>query len=162
MYKIGHSLDTHQLIKGRPLILGGVRIEHDKGLLGHSDADVLTHAITEAIIGALGLGDLGTHFPDDDIRFKGENSLNLLKHVVVLMKKAGYEIGNVDSTIQAEKPKIKPYVEKMKENLSEILESNNLNIKATRGEKLGYIGREEGMTANAVVILKKMNKSVNL
>ncbi len=164
MYRIGHSIDVHQLVEGRELILGGVKIPHTKGLLGHSDADVLTHAITEAIIGALGLGDLGTHFPDTDLKFKGVKSLNLLEHTIMLMKEKGYEIGNIDATIQAEKPKINPHVNSMKTNISKIVECSleDINIKATRGEKLGYIGREEGICANAVVLLKKKPIAVKI
>ncbi len=164
MYRIGHSIDVHQLVEGRELILGGVKIQHTKGLLGHSDADVLTHAITEAIIGALGLGDLGTHFPDTDLKFKGVKSLNLLEHTIMLMKEKGYEIGNIDATIQAEKPKINPHVNSMKTNISKIVECSleDINIKATRGEKLGYIGREEGICANAVVLLKKKPIAVKI
>ncbi len=162
MIKIGQSVDIHQLVEGRDLILGGVKIPHTKGLLGHSDADVLTHAIAESIIGALGMGDLGTFFPDTDPKYKGANSLFLLSEVVEVMEQKGYKIGNVDSLIMAERPKIKPHVNIMRQNIAKVLKTNNenVNIKATRGEKLGFIGREEGMKAHAVTLLVKDPKSM--
>lgn len=157
MYRIGQSSDIHPLVPDRPLILGGVLIDYHLGLLGHSDADVLTHAISEAIIGALGLGDLGTHFPDTKSDYKDIDSLELLKSVKLLMEDKGYRIVNIDSLVMIEKPKLKDYIPLMKEVLCEVLaiDINILNIKATRGEKLGYIGRQEGAMAQAVVLLKK-------
>ncbi len=153
--RIGQSTDIHQLTEGRKLILGGVEIEHEKGLLGHSDADALVHAIAEAILGALALGDLGHHFPDTDPRYEGISSLLILKEVGRLMRKEGYEIGNVDSLILIERPKMAPHIEKMRQNVAESLETDigRISIKATRGEKMGFIGREEGVMAQAVVLL---------
>lgn len=155
--RIGHSTDTHQLVPERPLILGGVHIPHSKGLLGHSDADALLHAIAEAIIGALALGDLGKHFPDTAPEYKNIDSKILLKKSYQLAKDRGYRINNLDSIIFIEKPKMAPYIDLMRKNIAEILEVNldQINVKATRGEKLGYIGREEGVTCEAVVLLIK-------
>ncbi|MGL4338239.1 MAG: 2-C-methyl-D-erythritol 2,4-cyclodiphosphate synthase [Turicibacter sp.] len=157
MIRIGHSTDIHQLVEGRKLILGGVEIQHTKGLLGHSDADVLCHAITEAIIGALALGDIGAHFPDTDPTYKGVDSRVLLRATTELMKNAGYKIGNIDATIYAEQPKMRPHIHDMRANISADLEAEitQVNVKATRGEKLGFIGREEGIAAEAVVLLFK-------
>lgn len=157
MYRIGQSTDIHPLASGRPLVLGGVLIESDKGLVGHSDADVLTHVIAEAILGALALKDLGTHFPDTDESYKDANSLDLLKKVVTMMQECHYEIVNVDSLIIIERPKLAPYLEEMKTNLCHILkiDKTQLNVKATRGEKLGFIGHEEGAVGQAVVLLRK-------
>ncbi len=159
MIRIGQSTDIHPLKEGRPLILGGVHIEHPFGCDGHSDADALVHAIAESILGALALGDLGKHFPDNDSRYKGINSLSLLEEVVNKMKGLNYRIGNIDSIILIEKPKIAPHIPRMKEILTKILEieENQLNIKATRGEKLGFIGREEGVMAQAVCLLVEVN-----
>ena len=159
MIRIGHSTDIHQLVENRKLILGGVEIEHEKGLLGHSDADVLCHAITEAIIGALALGDIGAHFPDTDPRFKGVDSRSLLRGACALMKDNGYRLGNVDATIYAERPKMRPHIDNMRSNIAADLEADitQINVKATRGEKLGFIGREEGIAAEAVVLLFKNN-----
>lgn len=157
MYKIGQSIDIHQLVSGRKLILGGVEIEHELGLLGHSDADVLCHAIIESIIGALSLGDIGKHFSDNDDRYKGISSLILLEKTYEMMDERGYEINNLDAIIIIERPKMAPYIQKMKENISRILRCNiaDINIKATRGEKLGFIGNEEGVVSQCVVMLKK-------
>lgn len=157
MIRIGHSTDIHQLVEGRKLILGGVEIKHSKGLLGHSDADVLCHAITEAIIGALALGDIGAHFPDTDPTYKGVDSRVLLRATTELMKNAGYKIGNIDATIYAEQPKMRPHIDDMRANISADLETEitQVNVKATRGEKLGFIGRQEGIAAEAVVLLFK-------
>jgi len=159
MIRIGQSTDIHPLKLGRPLILGGVHIEHPSGCDGHSDADALVHAIAESILGALALGDLGKHFPDNDERYKGINSLRILEEVVYKMKQLNYRIGNIDSIILIEKPKIAPHIPKMKEILTQILEieDNQLNIKATRGEKLGFVGREEGVIAQAVCLLVEVN-----
>ena len=155
--RIGHSKDVHQLVEGRPLILGGVWIEHEKGLLGHSDADVLCHAVTESIIGALGLGDMGRHFPDTDPDLEGVDSRHLLRETRILMEKSGYCLGNLDATIYAERPKMAPHIDQMRKNLANDLgvSLNQVNIKATRGEKMGYIGREEGMGAECVVLLER-------
>lgn len=158
--RIGQSTDIHQLVKGRKLILGGLEIKHNLGLLGHSDADVLLHVIAEAIIGALALGDIGKHFPDTDPKYQGISSMTLLNHVYNLMKSEGYEIGNIDSLVIIEKPKLSPYIEVMQKNIAKTLNCSvkQVNVKATRGEKLGYIGREEGVMAQAVVLLKRSIK----
>lgn len=157
MIRIGQSTDIHQLVAGRDLILGGIKIESETGLLGHSDADVLVHVICEAIIGALGLGDIGKHFPDKDPRYQGISSLVLLQHCVNLMHQQGYQIGNLDTLILIEAVMINPHIDKMKEKLCPILccQPNQLNIKATRGERLGFVGRKEGVMAQAVVLLIK-------
>ncbi|MDE5977802.1 MAG: 2-C-methyl-D-erythritol 2,4-cyclodiphosphate synthase [Turicibacter sp.] len=162
MIRIGHSTDIHQLVEGRKLILGGVEIEHTKGLLGHSDADVLCHAVTEAIIGALAKGDIGTHFPDTDSRYKGVDSRILLRATKEMMDEAGYVLGNLDATIYAEYPKMRPHIDAMRHHLATDLGTtiNQVNIKATRGEKLGFIGREEGIVAECVVLLFKKNINV--
>ena len=157
MFRIGQSIDIHQLVEGRDLYIGGVKIDHDKGLLGHSDADVLLHAIIESIIGALGLGDIGKHFPDTDPQYKGISSMVLLEHCYQLMDKEGNEINNLDSIIMCEAPKMAPHIQKMRENVASKLhcDISQINIKATRGEKLGFVGRQEGMVAQAVVLLRK-------
>ena len=157
MFRIGQSIDIHQLVEGRDLYIGGVKIDHDKGLLGHSDADVLLHAIIESIIGALGLGDIGKHFPDTDPQYKGISSMVLLEHCYQLMDKEGYEINHLDSIIMCEAPKMAPHIQKMRENVASKLhcDISQINIKATRGEKLGFVGRQEGMVAQAVVLLRK-------
>ena len=157
MYRIGQSTDIHQLVIGRKLILGGVEIEHTKGLLGHSDADVVLHAIAESILGALALGDLGKHFPDNDPTYKDMNSLWMLTKVYDLMKREGYKINNLDALIMIEQPKMAPHIEKMRENVANALQCNinQVSIKATRGEKLGFVGNEEGVQAQCVVLLLK-------
>ena len=156
--KIGHGYDVHQLVEGRKLVLGGVDIPHAKGLLGHSDADVLLHAICDAIIGALGLGDIGQHFPDSDDQYSGIDSRLLLVHVARLMKEQGFEIGNLDATLIAQAPKLAPHLSLMKENIATDLACTleQVNIKATTTEKLGFVGREEGIAAHAVVILNAL------
>lgn len=158
MYRIGQSTDIHVLCEGRDLILGGVKIEHELGLLGHSDADVLTHAITEAIIGALGMGDLGTFFPDTSKEFKDIDSLILLDKVNKVMIDNDYEIVNIDSIIMIQRPKMITHISKMKDNLANILniDPKNINIKATTGEKVGIIGKEEAALAQAVVLIRKV------
>ena len=155
--RIGQAIDIHQLVEGRKLILGGVEIEHTKGLLGHSDADVLAHAIGESILGALALGDLGKHFPDTDPKYKGANSLVLLGHIYDMMDEMGYQIGNVDATILAERPKMAPHIEKMRQNFADALHCSidQVSVKATRGEKMGFVGREEGVQAFAIVLLEE-------
>lgn len=156
MYRIGKSTDIHQLVEKRPLILGGVTIESEKGLLGHSDADVLYHAIAESILGALGLDDLGTHFPDTSLSIKNISSSIIMKKVYEMMDQRGYEINNLDALIIIEKPKLREYIDKMKENVATLLHTSkeSINIKATRGEKLGFIGKEEGALAECVVLIK--------
>ena len=153
--RIGHGYDVHQLVEGRKLILGGVDIEHTKGLLGHSDADVLLHAICDAVLGAIGLGDIGKHFPDTDAAYAGANSRKLLRHVVRLMRENKLKLGNLDITIVAQKPRLALHLETMKSNISSDFkcDNNQINLKATTTEKLGFVGREEGVEAHAVVLL---------
>lgn len=155
MFRIGFGYDAHGLVEGRPLILGGVEIPSDLGLLGHSDADVLTHAVMDAIIGALGMGDIGRHFPDTDPAYKGANSLSMLKDVMEWVRREGFGINNLDATVVAEKPKLAPHLPAMKEGLAEVLEvpSNQINIKATTTEGMGFCGRKEGIAAYAVISL---------
>lgn len=156
-FRIGHGYDVHKLVPERELILGGVKIPHTTGLLGHSDADVLLHAIMDSILGALALGDIGRHFPDSDNKYLGISSLTLLSEVVEIMNKEGYGVGNLDVTVIAQRPKLRPYIEEMRDNVSRALgcEISDVNIKATTEEKLGFTGREEGISAHAVVILEK-------
>jgi 2-C-methyl-D-erythritol 2,4-cyclodiphosphate synthase len=155
-FRIGHGVDIHRLVPGRKLILGGVEIAWEKGLLGHSDADVVCHALSNALLGAIGEGDIGRHFPDSDPRYKGASSLELLRIVMELVKAKGFRVGNADLTILAEKPKLAPYREAIQQRLAEVLEVEPaaINIKATTGEKMGFIGREEGMMAEAMVLLE--------
>ena len=157
MIRIGQSTDIHQLVKGRKLILGGVEIEHEMGLLGHSGADALLHAIAESILGALALGDLGKHFPDTDERYKDMNSLWMLRQVYKIMEEKGYAIGNLDAMIMIERPKMAPHIPAMRKHVAEALccDMEQVSIKATRGEKLGFVGREEGVQAQCVVLLHK-------
>lgn len=157
MVRIGQASDIHRLVGGRKLILGGIEIPFDKGLLGHSDADVLVHAITEAILGALGLGDLGTHFPDTDPQYANINSLRLLEKAIQLMTQKGYQIGNIDATILAEKPKLSPYIGAMRNQLSKTVQCavDCVNIKAATNEGLDAVGRGEAMSAIAVVLLEQ-------
>lgn len=161
MYRIGQGYDVHRLVEGRDLWLCGVKIDHTLGLLGHSDADVALHALSDAILGALALRDIGYHFPDTDPRYKGADSKELLKEVVKKIKAQGYGIVNVDITICAERPKINPHIERMQEVVACCLETQtgNVSIKATTTEKLGFTGREEGISAFAVALLKKMDES---
>ncbi|MDO6355499.1 2-C-methyl-D-erythritol 2,4-cyclodiphosphate synthase [Caloramator sp. CAR-1] len=155
--RIGHGYDVHRLVEGRKLILGGVEIPYEKGLLGHSDADVLVHAIMDAILGAAALGDIGRHFPDTDEKFKGADSLKLLEEVKKLIEIKGYSISNIDATIIAQRPKLMPYIEKMRENISKTLNISidDINIKATTEEGLGFTGSGEGISAHAVALLAK-------
>ncbi len=155
--RIGQSSDIHQMVEGRKLILGGVEIPYEKGLLGHSDADALTHAVAESILGALALGDLGKWFPDTDPKWKGVNSQVILKEVARMMDERGYRIGNLDSLVLIEKPKMAPHIEQMRKNIATALncEIDQISVKATRGEKLGYVGRGEGVLAQAVVLLEE-------
>jgi 2-C-methyl-D-erythritol 2,4-cyclodiphosphate synthase len=163
-FRIGHGVDVHRLVPGRKLILGGVEIPWDKGLLGHSDADVVCHALSNALLGALGAGDIGQHFPDSDPQYKDVSSLALLRSVMARVKARGFRLGNTDLTILAEKPKLAPYREAMQKRLAEALEVDPaaVNIKATSGEKLGFIGREEGMMAEAVVLLELVGEKHTL
>jgi 2-C-methyl-D-erythritol 2,4-cyclodiphosphate synthase len=156
-FRIGQGTDIHRLVEGRKLILGGVEIPWGKGLLGHSDADVVCHALSNALLGAIGEGDIGRHFPDSDQRYKGMSSIELLRMVMNLVKAHGFRVGNADLTILAERPKLGPYREDMRKNLAAVLEVDptDVNIKATTGEKMGFVGREEGMMAEAVVLLEK-------
>lgn len=157
MMRIGHGYDVHRLVEGRALILGGVDIPYEKGLLGHSDADVLTHAVMDALLGAVGLGDIGKHFPDTDPTYKGADSLKLLEHVMKVLDEAGWQIGNVDATIIAQRPKLAPHIPAMRENLARRMnvEIGQVNVKATTEEKLGFTGSGEGMSAHAVCLLTK-------
>jgi 2-C-methyl-D-erythritol 2,4-cyclodiphosphate synthase len=154
-FRVGQGYDLHVLVPGRQLILGGVLIPHSHGLLGHSDADALLHAITDALLGAAGLGDIGQHFPDTDRRFRGADSRVLLREAVSRVKERGFSIGNIDSTIIAQQPKMAPYIPKMVALIAEDLgiNVNRVNVKAKTNEKLGYLGRNEGIAAQAVVLL---------
>lgn len=156
--RIGIGYDVHKLVFGRDLILGGEKIPFEKGLLGHSDADVLIHAVMDSILGALAMRDIGFHFPDTDDAYKGIDSKLLLKKVDNIMKEKGYCIVNIDSVIMAQKPKLQNYIDKMRENISDILniDKNQISIKATTTEKLGFIGREEGIAVEAVCLLEKI------
>lgn len=153
--RIGMGYDVHKLVKNRKLIIGGVEIPHTLGLLGHSDADVLLHAIMDALLGAAALGDIGKHFPDTDERFKGASSIKLLEEVGRLITEAGYTIGNIDSTIIAQKPKMAPHINSMRENISNALniDIKNINVKATTEEGLSFTGREEGISSEAICLL---------
>jgi 2-C-methyl-D-erythritol 2,4-cyclodiphosphate synthase len=159
MFRIGQGFDVHQLTEGRQLIIGGITIPYEKGLLGHSDADVLLHTIADACLGAIGEGDIGRHFPDTDPNFKNADSAKLLEHVWRIVKQKGYVLGNLDCTIIAQKPKMAPYIGQMKEKIAELLEATmgQVNVKATTTEKLGFTGREEGIASQAVVLLQKLN-----
>lgn len=154
--KVGLGYDVHKLVENRKLIIGGVDIPYEKGLLGHSDADVLSHALSDAILGALGLGDIGRHFPDTDPKYKNADSVILLSKVYEIMEKEGYEIGNVDCTIIAQQPKMLPHIPKIKENFAKVLKTkqNNINVKATTEEGLGFTGKKEGIAAQAIVLIK--------
>ncbi|CDM69708.1 2-C-methyl-D-erythritol 2,4-cyclodiphosphate synthase [Clostridium bornimense] len=153
--RIGMGYDVHKLVTNRKLIIGGVEIPHSLGLLGHSDADVLLHAIMDALLGAAALGDIGKHFPDTDERFKGASSIKLLEEVGRLVNEAGYKIENIDSTIIAQKPKMSPHINLMRENISNALniDIKNINVKATTEEGLSFTGREEGISSQAICLL---------
>lgn len=157
MFRIGQGFDVHQLTEGRPLIIGGINIPYEKGLLGHSDADVLLHTVSDACLGAIGEGDIGRHFPDTDPEFKDADSAKLMEHVWKLVTEKGYELVNADCTIIAQKPKMAPYIQQMKERIAELLDASpeQVNVKATTTEKLGFTGRGEGIASQAVVLLKK-------
>ena len=156
--RIGHGYDVHQLTEGRKLILGGVEIPFERGLLGHSDADVLTHAVMDALLGAAGLGDIGKAFPDTDPSYAGADSLGLLDTVMEMLEQAGFRVGNVDATILAQRPKLAPHIPQMRENLARHMgvPADRVNVKATTEEKLGFTGSGEGMAAHAVCLLEEV------
>lgn len=158
--RVGIGYDVHALVEGRPLILGGIEVPHERGLLGHSDADVLTHAVMDALLGALALGDLGKHFPDTEERFRGISSLILLKHVMVLIHEKGYKLQNLDSILVVQRPKLASFISAMREKLAEVMEADleQISIKATTTERLGFEGREEGISAQAMVSLIKIEE----
>lgn len=155
--RIGQSKDVHKLVEGRDLIIGGVKIDYEKGLLGHSDADVLLHAIIESLIGAMGLKDIGTHFPDTDPRYEGVSSLYLLEKTYEMLQENGYRVVNIDSLIMIEKPKMAPHIDKMRENIASALhcDISQINVKATRGEGMGFVGKGEGALAEAVCLIEE-------
>ena len=153
--RVGMGYDVHRLVEDRKLIIGGVEIPHEKGLLGHSDADVLTHAVMDSILGAMAMGDIGKHFPDTDSKFKGADSLKLMEHVYEIMKEEGYVLGNIDCTIIAQAPKMAPHIPQMRENFARIMHTDikNINVKATTEEKLGFTGSGEGISAQSICLL---------
>lgn len=153
--RIGHGYDVHRLVEKRALILGGVPIPYEKGLLGHSDADVLLHAVSDALLGAAGLGDIGLHFPDTDSAYRNADSIELLRQVVEKIETAGFHVGNIDATVVAEAPKLRPYLDRMRENIAAVcgVSEDTVNIKATTEEKLGFTGSGEGIAAHAVCLL---------
>ena len=155
--RIGHGYDVHKLVEGRDLILGGVKIEHTLGLLGHSDADVLLHAVSDALLGAAGMGDIGKHFPDTDPQYKGADSLELLRIVARKVTEAGYRISNIDVTMIAQRPKLRPHIEQMERNIAGAvgIDPSRVNVKATTEERLGFTGSEEGMSCHAVCLLEE-------
>lgn len=155
-FRIGHGYDVHRLCEGRRLVLGGVSIEHSLGLLGHSDADVVLHAICDAVFGALGEGDIGRHFPDTDESYKDISSMILAKECAAVMKLKGYKIGNIDVTVIAQAPRLAPYIEEMAKNTASVFDTSteNVNIKATTEERLGFTGREEGIACHAVALIE--------
>ncbi len=154
--RIGHGYDVHRLAEGRKLILGGVDIPWEKGLLGHSDADVLTHAVMDALLGAAGLGDIGQHFSDTDPAYAGADSLKLLEHVVALLRERGFAVGNVDATILAQRPKLAPHIPRMRDNLARVMgiDPGRVNVKATTEEGLGFTGSGEGIAAHGVALIE--------
>lgn len=162
--RIGTGYDVHKLVENRDLILGGVKIDHELGLLGHSDADVLLHAIMDAMLGAAALGDIGQHFPDTDEAYKGISSLKLLHRVEELVRKQGYVVGNIDATVIAQRPKIGPHIEQMRKNIAKTLQIavDQVNVKATTEERLGFTGREEGISAQAVCLLENFAEASGL
>lgn len=157
MFRIGHGYDVHKLVENRDLIIGGVKIPHEKGLLGHSDADVLLHAISDALLGAAALGDIGKHFPDTDEAFKNADSLILLKKVFLMIKEKGYTVTNIDATIIAQSPKMSPFIETMRKNIADAVccDISDINVKATTEEHLGFTGEKLGISAHAVCIISK-------
>ena len=156
--RIGCGYDVHQLVVGRPMILGGVRLSFEKGLAGHSDADVLVHAVIDAILGAAALGDIGKHFPDTNTNYANVSSLLLLKEIASLLNKKRYKVVNIDSTVVLERPKLAPYIDQMRKNVADCLELNQdeVSVKATTSEKLSFVGKEEGVAAYAVVLIEKI------
>lgn len=158
--RVGLGYDVHKLVEGRKLIIGGVDIPHEKGLLGHSDADVLIHAVMDSILGALALGDIGKHFPDTDEKYKGADSIKLLEFVQNLVDEKGYTIGNIDCTIVAQSPKMAPHIANMRENIAKALNTSidNINVKATTEEGLGFTGAKEGISAQSICLLLKVDK----
>ena len=160
IFRVGTGYDVHRLQEGLELWIGGVKIEHTHGLLGHSDADVLLHAICDALLGAAALGDIGKHFPDTDPRFKGIASIKLLKHVSELLKERGYTVGNIDSTIVAQRPKMAPHIPQMRQNIADALGINIdcISVKATTTEHLGFEGRQEGISAHAIALLLPLDQ----
>ena len=157
MLRTGHGYDVHKLVEGRDLIIGGVKIPHEKGLLGHSDADVLLHAVMDSLLGAAALGDIGKHFPDTDERFKGADSIKLLEHVAFLIKDRGYKIENIDATVIAQAPKLAPYIETMRHNIAAAAgcDIDAVNVKATTEEHLGFTGEKLGISAHSVCLISK-------
>ena len=157
--RIGHGYDVHKLVEGRDLILGGVKIEHSLGLLGHSDADVLLHAVSDALLGAAGLGDIGKHFPDTDPQYKGADSLKLLEIVAQKVLDAGYRVSNIDVTMIAQRPKLRPHIKQMEQNIAGAvgIDVSRVNVKATTEERLGFTGEELGMACHAVCLLEEKN-----
>ena len=162
-FKVGHGYDVHRLTEGRRLILGGVEIPYEKGLLGHSDADVLTHAVMDAVLGALGQRDIGSHFPDTDAAYAGADSLALARQVAQLLFASGYRLSNIDATVVAQRPKLAPYLPQMQQNLAAIfgVECEDVNLKATTEEKMGFTGSGEGMAAHAVCLIYRDEKRVS-
>jgi 2-C-methyl-D-erythritol 2,4-cyclodiphosphate synthase len=160
MFRIGQGFDVHQLVENRPLIIGGITIPYELGLLGHSDADVLLHTVADACLGAIGEGDIGRHFPDTDPQFKDADSAVLMEHVWKLVKQKGYELVNADCTIIAQKPKMAPYIPQIRERIAGLLEASidQVNVKATTTEKLGFTGRGEGIAAQVAVLLQKIQE----
>lgn len=155
--RIGLGYDVHKLVEGRPLIIGGVNVPHEKGLLGHSDADVLIHAIMDGMLGALALGDIGKHFPDTDEKYKGVDSMKLLEYVNHLINEKGYEINNIDSIIVAQSPKMAPHIEQMRRNIATVLNTDidNISVKATTEEGLGFTGEKQGISSQSICLLNK-------
>ena len=155
MMRVGHGYDVHRFCDGDFIVIGGVKIPHDKGLLGHSDADVLAHAVIDALFGAAALGDIGRHFPDTDEKYKGADSMALLSEATRIVREKGYEIGNIDTTVIAQKPKMAPHIESMRENIARAMgvEIDKISVKAKTNEKMGFTGREEGIEARAVALL---------
>ena len=158
--RVGLGYDVHKLVEGRKLIIGGVNVPHEKGLLGHSDADVLIHAVMDSILGALALGDIGKHFPDTDEKYKGADSMKLLEFVYNLINEKGYGIGNIDGNIIAQSPKMAPHIQNMRENIAKALNTSieNINVKATTEEGLGFTGAKEGIAAQSICLLVKVDK----
>lgn len=158
MFRIGHGYDVHKLVEGRKLILGGVDIPHTVGLLGHSDADVLVHAVMDSMLGALALGDIGKHFPDTDEKYKGADSMKLLERVTEICRENGYSIGNIDATIIAQAPKLAPHIESMRKNIADVCDCDvsQISVKATTEEKLGFTGEKLGISAHSVCLMKKI------